>query len=312
MEDPEIPPIADLPLEHDEDQPPRLVGVPQRLPLAVLHQRLVHRLEQRDQALQAVGDRAQRQVQAVRGPVGQEPIGRPVEQILVQEHGHPDRDPQDALGDQPGRRRGGDDAGMGGTRAGRPIAATADDPAMGPDIDLQDDRILGAREVVEGLATPRAAALVGGQELGPRRRPGGGNNRVASDRAGRVAGRAAVVAVASAWDASGAAGVGRRGGLGLSAEELLLAEAEQGLKPLDLGLELGLAFEGAAMHGLPVGGLPPRLELLLQAWANRTGALGKRRSGTDGTEATMRETKPKARADRWRVGPVPRPGPAGE
>ena len=66
------------------------------------------------------------------------------------------------------------------------------------------------------------------------------------------------------------------------AEELLLAEAKQGLKPVDLGLELGLAFEGAAMHGLPVGGLPPGLELLLQAWANRTGALRKRRSGADG------------------------------
>jgi hypothetical protein len=31
---------------------------------------------------------------------------------------------------------------MGGTGAGGPIAATANDPAMGPDIDLQNDRIL--------------------------------------------------------------------------------------------------------------------------------------------------------------------------
>ena len=27
-----------------------------------------------------------------------QPIGRPVEQIVIQEQGHPDRDPQDALG----------------------------------------------------------------------------------------------------------------------------------------------------------------------------------------------------------------------
>jgi hypothetical protein len=75
--------------------------------------------------------------------------------------------------------------------------------------------------------------------------------------------------------------LGRGGGLGLSTEELLLAHAKPSLKPVDLGLELGLAFEGAAMHGLPVGGLAKRLEFLLQSWANRTGALGKRRSGTD-------------------------------
>jgi hypothetical protein len=45
---------------------------------------------------------------------------------------------------------------------------------------------------------------------------------------------------------------GRGGGLGLSAEELLLTEAKQGVKPRDFGLELGLAIQGAAMHGLPI------------------------------------------------------------
>ena len=74
---------------------------------------------------------------------------------------------------------------------------------------------------------------------------------------------------------------GRGGGLGLSTEELLLAKAKSGLKSLDLGLELGLAFEGAAMLSLPVGGLAPRLELLLQAWANRTRAVGDGRSRAD-------------------------------
>jgi hypothetical protein len=34
---------------------------------------------------------------------------------------------------------------------------------MSPDVDLQDDRILGAREVVEGLAAPRTTALIGGK-----------------------------------------------------------------------------------------------------------------------------------------------------
>jgi hypothetical protein len=85
------------------------------------------------------------------------------------------------------------------------------------------------------------------------------------------------------WSGERSCRPGGSGGLGLSAEELLLAEPEEGLKPLDLGLELGLAIEGAAMHSLPVGGLAPGLELLLQAWADRTGALGDGRGGADGT-----------------------------
>jgi hypothetical protein len=145
MEDPEILPIADLPLDAGEDQPAGLVGVPERLRLAVPDQRPVHLLEEREQVFQAVGDRAQRQIQAVRGPVGQEPIGQPIEQRLVQEQGHPDWHSQEALGDDPGRRRCGDEAGKGGTGAGGAIAATADDTAMGADVDLQEDRILGAR-----------------------------------------------------------------------------------------------------------------------------------------------------------------------
>jgi hypothetical protein len=79
-------------------------------------------------------------------------------------------------------------------------------------------------------------------------------------------------------------GSGGCGGLGLAAEELLFAKPEQGLESVDLGLELGLAFEGATRHGSPVGGLAPGLELLLEARANRTGALRQGRGGTDGSD----------------------------
>src|SRR5271157_21798 len=106
-----------------------------------------------------------RQIQAKRAPVLQQPIGRPVEEIFVQEDRHPKRDSQHALGDQPGWCRGRDYAGMSGTRAGGSITAAANDSAMGPDIDLQDGGILGAREIGERLTTPRAAALVGRQDL---------------------------------------------------------------------------------------------------------------------------------------------------
>src|SRR5205807_9021405 len=78
----------------------------------------------------------------------------------------------------------------------------------------------------------------------------------------------------------GVDGGGRRNGLGLAAEALLLAEAHQGWESVDLGLESGLAPQGAAMHGPPVGGLAPGLELLLQPRANRTGTLRQERGGT--------------------------------
>ena len=153
---------------------------------------------------------------------------------------------------------------------------------MGPDLDLQDDRILGAREVREGLAALRTTAPLGGEfvVLDDGRKMG-----IIAPLRTRPA--ALLASGPTRWRLGGGRQRGRRfgrgGGLGLSAEELLLADAKQRLKPIDLGLKLGLAFEGAAMHGLPVGGLPPGLELLLQAWANRTGALRDGRSGADGT-----------------------------
>ena len=104
----------------------------------------------------------------------------------------------------------------------------------------------------------------------------------------------------------------RRGGLGLAPEELLLAEADQGLKPLDLGLELGLTFESPAVHGLPVGGLTPRFPTPAPGVGTPDRGLGEAAAPNRREEATMRETKPKARADRWRGGLVPKREPAVE
>ena len=68
---------------------------------------------------------------------------------------------------------------------------------------------------------------------------------------------------------------GRRGRLGLTPEELLLAEPEQGLEAARSRLELFLAIESTSVHGLPVAGEPVRLELLLQPRADRTGTRGR-------------------------------------
>src|SRR5271170_4215420 len=74
---------------------------------------------------------------------------------------------------------------------------------------------------------------------------------------------------------------GRRGGLGLATEELLLAKTDQRLEPLDLDLEFGLALQGPGVLGLVVGGLTKRLEILIQSRANRTRALRQGRSRAD-------------------------------
>ena len=157
-----------------------------------------------------------------------------------------------------------------------------DNSAMGPDLDLQDFGILGAREVGEGLTTPRAPAPIGRKDviLGDRRKmrlipasrprlaaplPAWPWRRRRRAHSGRVRGR----------------GSGRGSRLRLTPEELLLAESKQGLELVILGFELSLAIEGAGVHRLPVAGEPIRLELLLQPRADRTGTLRQRWGGTD-------------------------------
>jgi hypothetical protein len=170
---------------------------------------------------------------------------------------------------------------------------------MGPDIDLEDEGILGAGGVGEGLTAPRAEALLGGQDvaLGD----GGEVGVIASfgpGATGSLAARSTWRRIGSGW--IGDCGSGGRGGLGLAAEELLLTEPEQGLESVDLGLESGLAVEGAAMHGLPVSGLSPGLELLLEPRANRAGALGPGRCGTDGSQRRSGRGRTGARPAQFR------------
>jgi hypothetical protein len=170
----------------------------------------------------------------------------------------------------------------------------ANDAAMGPDVDLQDEGILRAGEVGEGLTAPRTSASLGGQDVVL------GDGREVGVIASRGPGVTGLLAARSPWRRIGVGWIGGRrgggrGGLGLAAEELLLTKPEQGLESIDLGLEFGLALEGAAMHGLPVGGLAPGLELLLEARANRTGALRQRRGGTDRSDERSSRGRTSAR-----------------
>jgi hypothetical protein len=151
---------------------------------------------------------------------------------------------------------------------------------MGPDLDLQDDRILGAGEVGERLATPRAAALTRREDL--RLFDAGKVGVIASLGTGPTRSLAAP----STWRRVGGGSIGgrrsrRRSGLCLAAEELLLAKTKLGLESLDLEFELGLALEGSGVLGLVVGGLTKRLEILIEPRANRTRTHRQGRSRTD-------------------------------
>src|SRR5512142_2473252 len=93
----------------------------------------------------------------------QQPVRGAVEEELVEQDRDPDRDPEEALGNHFGRWRRGDDAGMMAPGAGGPIPPTPVDPPMGTDVDLQDGRVVGARERGEGLSTAGATLLRGRQ-----------------------------------------------------------------------------------------------------------------------------------------------------
>jgi hypothetical protein len=159
----------------------------------------------------------------------------------------------------------------------------ANDAAMSTNVDFEDDGIFGARKLVQRLTALGTAALLGGQDV--IFRDGWEMGIIASFGSGAIG----LLAARSRWRRIGLGGIRGRGsggcgGLGLAAEELLFAKPEQGLESVDLGLQLGLTFEGATMHGPPVGGLPPGLELLVEARANRTGALRQGQGGTDGND----------------------------
>ena len=275
VEDPQIPTVADLAFHAGVHQPTRLVGVPQRLRPRPLHQGVVQRFQKRQQPPQAVGDRSQRQRQAFGGQIVQQAIGGPVKQVLVQKHAHPDGHAQDALGQELGRRRGGDDAGIAAAATGGPIASSANEPAMGPHLDFQDRAVVGSREGSERLTALGAVPPVG------RHVEGFLDDRQVGVVAAFGSGASALLAARSrrlGWRGR-RCGVGRRGGVfGLAAEQALFQGANAALQRIDFFEQALLALHGALVQALPVGGLAPRFKLGGQAWADgaRLGGHGRR------------------------------------
>jgi len=151
VEHPQVPAIADLPLDGHVHPPAGLVGVPKVQPLRAFHQRLVERGEERFEPLQAVGDGAQRQVQTGRGQVGQQAVGGAVEEVLVDQHGDPNGDAEVALGDHARGRRSDHNGLVVRARAGRPVASTADDAAVRLHVEFEDFGVFGTGERGERL-----------------------------------------------------------------------------------------------------------------------------------------------------------------
>jgi hypothetical protein len=129
----------------------------------VFDQGVGDRLEQRQQPLQAAGDGSGGQVEAVAPPVGEQALGGAIEPVFVEQDVDPDGDAEGALGDQPWRRRRGEDAGLGPTGTRGTVAAAVAEAAVGLDLDLQDGGVVGAGEGGEGLSAALAAALLRGQ-----------------------------------------------------------------------------------------------------------------------------------------------------
>ena len=127
---------------------------------ALGYQSLVERLEQRHQPLETIGERTGRQVQAVTGEVGEEPLRGPAEGKLVQQHGDPDGHSQLTFGDEFGGSGCADNTWPAAATAGGAIAVPTITTAVSTDFDLQQFTVRGAGKRREGLAAVRTLLLV--------------------------------------------------------------------------------------------------------------------------------------------------------
>ena len=139
--------------------PCRLVSVAQRRAVLMREDRLGQRLEQRHEALDAVGQRPRRDRQPHIGQPGRDPMqGTAADEAFV-EHAHPDADPVGRVVEQPRHRRRGHIPRRGGALAGPAPARPDDSVLVSLDIDLEES---GAPLAVGGigLAATRTYARI--------------------------------------------------------------------------------------------------------------------------------------------------------
>ena len=262
QEDPEPPAISRLAVLGHEDHPAGLVGLGEGGRGVAQKQCVVERLKERFEAFQAAGHGARRHVQAEQPPLSQQPLRGPVTEELVEQDLHPHRHPQQPLGDQLGRRGGGD--GSRTVRAGACplVTSPSDQPAIGSDLDLDLFGILGVAGHKRRAAL-RANTLLLGQlaeilddgqvTVVPPRRTGPILPLTPLGRRGRSL-------IVFAFEMIRTV-LGRRG-FALSTEELILELAVLAAKLLDLGFELLGPMHGPSMLSLPVPDLLPQFGVL--------------------------------------------------
>ena len=158
-EHPQTPALAGVLAVRLEYLPAGLVSVPVLARAAARDQRLPQRREQRRQTTHTVGDGALGKIQPMRAQIRQQPVRRPVEQILVDQHRHPYRDTQDALRNQPRRRRRRDQPRCRRALTTAAVAPPLDHPPVGAHLNLQLLAVLTAARAIL-VAAGRAAAPV--------------------------------------------------------------------------------------------------------------------------------------------------------
>ena len=124
----------------------------------VRHDRLVQRLEQRHQALAAVGQRPGRYRQPPFGHPRREAVERAVAGVALEQEARPHADAVERVGEQPRHRRRRDLHWRGRALAGATKARPADHALVGLDLDLDEGGFLGAVGCIS-LTAPCADAL---------------------------------------------------------------------------------------------------------------------------------------------------------
>ena len=141
------------------DAPAGLVGMTQRRGVLVREDRLEQRLEQRYEALQAVGQRPRRDRQAVAGEPCGDAVNGPEAGTVLEQEARPEADPVRRPAEQSRHRGRRHFHGRGRTLAGPAQARAADHALVGLDLDLDEGGFLGAVRRI-GLPTLCADACI--------------------------------------------------------------------------------------------------------------------------------------------------------
>ena len=162
-EHPEPPPAGGLAGGLDEDLPSGLIRFQEAGGRIAGADGAIERLQKGDDALHDAGQGAVGKSEALQAKISPDPVHGHGQQILEHEQLDDEVHREQALFDQLGRRRGGDDPGSIRTFAGLAVAEAPGDPALQPHYPIDLFGWLRDGEKIERQAAPRAMLLVFGK-----------------------------------------------------------------------------------------------------------------------------------------------------